>query len=171
MARDISELGADVFDDTPKKQYKISPKKRNYIIGLSITGVFLIGAVIAAVVLCNTALTDYSNVTNVIYYFTPETQLKEGEKPTAVLYKLPSDVKFSSTFRIPSQVKGYKVIGVAERAFASHEEIKKVIMPNTIEFVGEEAFVNCTNLASFTWRRISHQKEVYITLRLVFHLP
>ena len=153
MARDISELGADVFDDTPKKKTRFTPKQRNYIIGLSITGVLLAGAVVAAVVLCNTALTDYSNVTNVMYYFTPETQLKEGEKPTAVLYKLPSDVKFSSTFRIPSQVKGYKVIGVAERAFASHSEIKKVVMPNTIEFVGEEAFVNCTNLGSFTWSK------------------
>ena len=43
MARDISELGADVFDDTPKPKNKISPKKRNYIIGLSITGVLLVG--------------------------------------------------------------------------------------------------------------------------------
>ena len=69
MARDISELGADVFDDTPKPKNKISPKKRNYIIGLSITGALLVGVAAATVVLCNTALTDYSNVENVSYYF------------------------------------------------------------------------------------------------------
>ena len=55
MARDISELGADVFDDSPKKYKKISPKQRNYIIGLSISGFLLIGVTVATVVLCNTS--------------------------------------------------------------------------------------------------------------------
>ena len=153
MARDISELGADVFDDSPKKYKRISPKKRNYIIGLSISGVLLVGVTIATVVLCNTALSDYSNVENVMYYFTPKNLTAEGEEPTAVLYRLPSDKKFPSTFRIPTQVLGYKVVGVADYAFSTHEEIKKVIMPNTIEWIGENAFLDCTNLSSFTWSK------------------
>ncbi len=153
MARDISELGADVFDDTPKPKNKISPKKRNYIIGLSITGVLLVGVAAATVVLCNTALSDYSNVENVMYYFTPKNLAAEGEQPTAVLYRLPSNKKFPSTFRIPTQVLGYKVVGVADYAFSTHEEIKKVIMPNTIEWIGENAFLDCTNLSSFTWSK------------------
>ena len=105
MARDISELGGDVFDDTPKPKNKISPKKRNYIIGLSISGFLLIGVAAATVVLCNTALSDYSNVENVMYYFTPKQLVAEGEQPTAVLYRLPSDKKFPSTFRIPTRKK------------------------------------------------------------------
>ena len=153
MARDISELGADVFDDTPKPVNKISPKKRNYIIGLSISGFLLIGVAAATVVLCNTALSDYSNVENVMYYFTPKNLAAEGEQPTAVLYRLPSDKKFPSTFRIPTQVLGYKVVGVADYAFSTHDEIKKVIMPNTIEWIGENAFLDCTNLSSFTWSK------------------
>ena len=153
MARDISELGADVFDDTPKPKNKISPKKRNYIIGLSITGVLLVGVAVATVVLCNTALSDYSNVENVMYYFTPKSLAAEGEEPTAVLYRLPSDRKFPSTFRIPTQVLGYKVVGVADEAFSTHDEIKKVIMPNTVEWIGERAFLDCTNLSSFTWSK------------------
>ena len=153
MARDISELGADVFDDSPKKYKRISPKKRNYIIGLSISGVLLVGVTVATVVLCNTALSDYSNVENVMYYFTPKNLVAEGEEPTAVLYKLPSDRQFPSTFRIPTQILGYKVVGIAPEAFMTHEEIKKVIMPNTIEWVGERAFLDCTNLSSFTWSK------------------
>ena len=153
MARDISELGADVFDDSPKKQYKISPKKRNYIIGLSITGALLIGALTGVIIASKTVLTDYANVDNVMYYFTPDSILKEGEKPTAVLYRLPTDKKFPSTFYIPSQIKGYTVVGVADEAFASHEEIKKVIMPNSLQWVGQQAFANCTNLASFSWSK------------------
>ena len=153
MARDISELGADVFDDSPKKQYKISPKKRNYIIGLSITGAFIIGIVTGVIVAANTVLIDYANVDNVQYTFTPEYLVPEGEKPTAVLSRLPTNKTFPSTFYIPSQIKGYKVVGIAKEAFASHNEIKKVIMPNTIEWVGEQAFANCKNLASFTWSK------------------
>ena len=156
MARDISELGADVYDDTPKPQHKISPKKRNYIIGLSITAFLLAGAVVGTVILCNTALTDYSNVRNVKYYYTPKSMLEPGEEPTAILLKLTKsteEYKYASTFRIPSKVNGYKVVGVAANAFNGHTEIKKIIMPNSIQFVGEKAFKGCTNLKSFTWSK------------------
>lgn len=154
MARDISELGADVFDDTiPQGKHRISPKKRNYIIGLSVTGVLLVGLVIGVVVLCNTALTDYSNVRNVKYYYTPESLLEKGEKPTATLYQLDSDKKYPSTFRIPSQVRGYKVTAIGEEAFLGHDEIKRVIIPNTVTSIGERAFYNCTNLAKFTFSK------------------
>lgn len=154
MARDISELGADVIDDTPvDPKRRMSAKKRNYIIGLSITGVLLAGAVVATVVLCNTALTDYSNVRNVMYYITPNSTLKEGEKPGAVLYKLDSQYKYASTFRIPSQVKGYPVVGVADSAFSGHTEIKRIVMPNSLRFVGTKAFYNCSNLSKFSWSK------------------
>ena len=153
MARDISELGADVFDDSPKKQHKISPKKRNYIIGLSLTGLLVAGALTAGIVLSNTVLLDYANVENVTYYFTQDAILAEGEEPYAVLYRLPSDRKFPSTFRIPSKIQGYKVVGVHDQAFAGHTEIKKVIMSNNIKWIGEEAFSNCTNLSTFTWSK------------------
>ena len=153
MARDISELGADVFDDTPREGHRISPKKRNYIIGLSVLGVILAGAIAGSVIAVNSVLLDYSNMDNVTYYYTPKNLLAEGEEPTAVLYKLKSDKKYKSTFRIPNRVQGYKVVGVADKAFIGHSEIKKVIMPNSLKFVGEEAFKDCTNLSKFTWSK------------------
>ena len=69
MARDISELGADVFDDTPQPKRRISIKKRNYIIGLSVAAALAIGAATTSIILCNTVLLDYANVQNVYYYF------------------------------------------------------------------------------------------------------
>lgn len=153
MARDISELGADVFDDSPKQEHRISPKKRNYIIGLSVLGALLAGAIAGSAVAINTVLLDYSNMDNITYYYTPKNLLAEGEEPTAVLYKLKSDKKYKSTFRIPNRVQGYKVVGVADKAFIGHSEIKKVIMPNSLKFVGEEAFKDCTSLSSFTWSK------------------
>ena len=169
MARDISELGADVFDDTPKPVRKISPKKRNYIIGLSISALLLAGASVAAVILCNTALTDYSNVQNVTYYYTPQSMLGEGEKPTAVLYRLRSDVKYPSTFRVPSQIKGYKVVGIASNAFSGHSEIKHVVLPNTVTWVGEKTFYNCTNLSKFTWSKNLSEVGVDAFLNTAFY--
>lgn len=153
MARDISELGADVYDDSPKPKHKLSPKARNYIIGLSLTTAAIVGAVIGIVVLCNTALMDYSNVRNIKYYFTPANLLEPGQEKTAVLYKLDGEIKYPASFRIPSHVKGYKVVGVAEGAFSGHEEIEKVIMPNTIQFVQDKAFYKCTNLSTFVWSK------------------
>ena len=153
MARDISELGADVFDDSPKEAHKISPKKRNYIIGISIASAFFACAVAGTVIACNTVLLDYSNLANVTYYYAPKNLLGPGEEPTAVLYKLKSNKKYKSTFRIPNKVQGYKVVGVADKAFVGHNEIKKVIMPKSLQFVGEEAFKDCTNLSKFTWSK------------------
>ena len=169
MARDISELGADVYDDSPKPKRRFSPKKRNYIIGLSISGVLLVGAIVGSVIACNTFLLDYSNLSGITYYYTPKTFLDEGQEPTAVLYNLKSGVNYPSTFRIPSRIKGYKVVGVADNAFVGHNEIKKVIMPNTLEFVGEKAFYNCENLESFTWSKKLNKVGVDAFLNTKFY--
>ena len=165
MARDISELGADVFDDTPvDPKHKMSKKKRNYIIGLSIAGALVAGLTVGTVVLAKTALSDYSNVENITYYVT---NTENGKR--AVLYKLKSNVNYPSTFRIPSQIKGYKVIGVANNAFSGHREIKKIIMPNSLEYVGEKAFYNCTSLSSFSWSKNLNEVGVDAFLNTQFY--
>ncbi len=149
MAKDILELGADVYDDTVvTSKRRMSPKKRNYIIGLSITGAALIGAITFAVVAANTFLLDYSNIENMSFIFSTD-----SEEKTATLYKLSSEVKYPSTFRIPSKVNGYKVTGVAENAFNGHTEIKKIVMTDNITKIGEKAFYGCTNLKSFKWSK------------------
>lgn len=153
MARDISELGADVFDDTPQPKRRISIKKRNYIIGLSVAAALVIGAAATSIILCNTVLLDYANVQNVYYYFATGSTLAEGEEPYAVLYHLRSDVKYPSTFYIPNQINGYKVVGVSDHAFENHEEIKHVVFSNNVKWIGENVFNNCTKLSKFTWNK------------------
>ena len=154
MARDILDLGADVFDDTVvEAKHRISPKKRNYIIGLSITGVLLIGAITVTVVAANSWLLDYSNLEKIQFYFTPTSLLEEGEEQTLTLYKLDPEVEYPETFRIPEKVQGYKVAHIADGAFSGHSEIKKVIFTQYVESVGKNAFSNCTNLESFTWNK------------------
>ena len=157
MARDILDLGADVFDDTVvEAKHRISPKKRNYIIGLSITGVLLAASVTITVIAANSWLLDYSNLNKIQFYFTPTNMLEEGEEQTLTLYKLDPEVKYPEVFRIPERVQGYKVAHVAEGAFSGHEEIKRVIFTQYVESVGKNAFSNCTNLEDFTWNNRLH---------------
>ena len=154
MARDILDLGADVFDDTVvEAKHRISPKKRNYIIGLSITGALLAGIVTFTVIAANSWLLDVNNLEKIQFYFTPDTMLEEGEEQTLTLYKLDPQVQYPSTFRIPEKVQGYKVAHVADGAFSGHSEIKKVIFTKYVESVGKNAFSNCTNLEEFTWNK------------------
>ena len=66
MARDILDLGADVIDDTiVESKHRISPKKRNYIIGLSVTGVLLVGAIAFGITAANLWLQDMDYLNNV----------------------------------------------------------------------------------------------------------
>ena len=154
MARDILDLGADVFDDTVvEAKHRISPKKRNYIIGLSITGALLAGIVTFTVIAANSWLLDVDNLEKIQFYFTPETMLEEGEEQTLTLYKLDPEVKYPSTFRIPEKVQGYKVAHVADGAFSGHDEIKKVIFTKYVESIGKNAFSNCTSLEEFVWNQ------------------
>lgn len=145
MARDILDLGADVYDDTQEaKKHRISPKKRNYIIGLSITGVLLAGAITFTVIASNLWLQDVTNLTNIQFYFTPPSEGDE-EEPTLTLYKLDPNTVYPETFRIPEKVQGYKVTAIAPDAFNGHYEIKKLIFTQYVDTVGDRAFYGLGN--------------------------
>lgn len=154
MARDILDLGADVYDDTPvATKHRISPKKRNYIIGLSIAGVLLAGLVTFTVIASQTFLQDVNNLENIQFYYTPTSMLEEGEEQTLTLYKLDPNTKYPSTFRIPEKVKGYKVAHIGPEAFVGHNEIKKVVITKYVKSIGEKAFSNCVNISNFSWNK------------------
>ena len=49
---------------------------------------------------------------------------------------------------IPSNVNGYHVTAIGDKAFRSREELESVTIPNTITSIGNEAFYGCTSLMS-----------------------
>lgn len=51
----------------------------------------------------------------------------------------------SKKVEIPSEVKGVKVMGIGDSAFA-YEDIEEVVIPEGIEVIGEEAFSYCGSL-------------------------
>lgn len=153
MARDILDLGADVVDDTiVQSKHRISPKKRNYIIGLSITGVLLVGAIAFTVTAANLWLQDMDYVGNIQFYFTPkDANDPNAPEPTLTLYKLDPNTKYQSNFRIPERVNGYKVTAIGPEAFNGHTEIEKITFTRYIDTVGEKAFYGLKNLSTIKW--------------------
>ena len=155
MARDILDLGADVFDDTQvAKKRRISPKKRNYIIGLSCLSLFLAGAITFTVIAANTWLLDMTNLNGLQFYYSPkDPNDPNAPEPTLTLYQLDSSIKYPSSFRIPEKVKGLKVTAIAPDAFNGHTEIEDVIFTSYIDTIGDKAFTGCTNIKNFKWNK------------------
>lgn len=55
-----------------------------------------------------------------------------------------------SKVTIPTEYKGLKVNQIDDEAFANVDFLEKVDVSNTIEGIGNKAFVNCTNLNEIT---------------------
>jgi hypothetical protein len=47
---------------------------------------------------------------------------------------------------IPEEVDGFKVVSIASAAFYANQCIKTVHLPESIEYIGDEAFAFCSNL-------------------------
>ena len=51
---------------------------------------------------------------------------------------------------IPEDVDGDRVVGIAAYAFAAKENLRTVVVPGSVETIGQEAFYGCENLESVT---------------------
>ncbi len=47
---------------------------------------------------------------------------------------------------IPAKIDGKEVVQIRENAFYKCESLEKIILPDTVKFVGHHAFFNCTSL-------------------------
>ncbi len=52
---------------------------------------------------------------------------------------------------IPAQIEGYPVIGIGKKAFLSRKNLREIILPDTVEEVGDWAFAYCNGLAGVTF--------------------
>lgn len=51
---------------------------------------------------------------------------------------------------IPENIDGYTVTGIESYAFAGQTAIEKVVIPDTVRFLGESSFMSCTSLREAT---------------------
>ena len=143
MSKLVSELGADVFDDTPKKPHKVDPRKRNYIIGLSALLVGIIAIAMVYFFATTDWLSDYSNMTYITYGINtePDTEGMYAGKITASIVKVDYRSGYPSDFLVPRQIKGYPISRIEDEAFAGCKRIKKLTLQDNITTIGEKAFV------------------------------
>lgn len=47
---------------------------------------------------------------------------------------------------IPSEIDGYSVVAVADRAFSGQTDMKTLVLPDTVKHVGDYSFYGCTSL-------------------------
>lgn len=163
MAKLISELGADVFDDTVvEKKSRLTPTQRRYAIGLPLlfVGLLAIGAVYALA--ANVWLIDYENMAYITYSYSAIPNA-DGEL-TAAIRRVDPESNYPADFRVPSSINGYKITTISNEAFAGCDRLTKVRMPNTITTIGDEAFAGCTELAKISFsKNITHiGKEAFL---------
>lgn len=68
-----------------------------------------------------------------------------------------------SVLMIPEIIDGVPVCGIGRKAFLGNRNIQQVILPETIEWIGDWAFCNCTRLqrVEFPCRSISLGKGIF----------
>ena len=148
MSRLVSELGADVIDDTPKKPRKIDPRKRNYVIGISAT---VIGAILIGLVYFFAStkwLTDYQNMNYITYGVNakPDEDGPYKGQITASIISVDYKSNYPKNFLIPQKINGHVITKIENEAFAGCKRLESVTMQNNILSIGSEVFINCTNL-------------------------
>ena len=75
-------------------------------------------------------------------------EIKDGGIVIAGYVGTSGSVKIGSEYEIEGTV--YKVIGIAESAFEGNEIVRSVEIPETVQYVGDYAFYDCTSLVKVT---------------------
>ena len=154
MARLVSELGADVIDDTIVPS-KVNKRKRNFIVGFSCLGVGLIALGMVYYFAVTDWLSDYQNMAYITYGLNIEPD-EDGPfkgQVTAYISKVNNESKYPSVFKIPSKINGHPITSIGDQAFLGCNRLTKVEMSNNIVTIGEGAFLNCEKLGSFTFSK------------------
>ncbi len=136
-----------------ERKRKLKAKKRNYIIGFSCLGAGVITLSVIYTLSATIWLKDIASLPYVTYTYSAN---PNGEKVATITKFNPQIVdkngmkyeEYPSKFIIPETVNGLKVTGIANSAFANFTKLETIVMPNTIEYIGDYAFYGCTNLAN-----------------------
>lgn len=155
MAKNVYDLSEDIFlpepeDETKKKKRRLTPKQRNYAIGLPILGVCLICIGLIYYFAANVWLIDYATIDYLTFAYSTTT---DGSKSDAQVVAINGSSNYPSVFRIPSEINGHKVTSIADGAFVGASRLKKVIMTDNIVSIGSRAFANCTELENFVFSK------------------
>ena len=172
MAKLISELGADVFDDTQiVKKTLLTKKQKNWIIGGVVSAV-LAGAIATVYVLAATNwLLDYENMAYIQYAYSA-TPNENGEITAKIERVLPTE-DYPSNFRVPAKINGIRITEIGDEAFSGCTRLKKITMTDNITRIGDEAFAGCTSLSEIQFsKNITHiGNQAFLLTKYYDELP
>jgi hypothetical protein len=139
----VREVSATAFEDAPAIQ-KVTAHKRNPRF-LSVSGI-LYDRESLAQVYYPAAKRDFDYI---LLNKDPDSADSDAGEPVYALSV--SGYKGAETLiTIPDTVQGYPVTGIADRAFAGLDFLKRVKLPQYLDTVGEDVFEKCLRLETFT---------------------
>ena len=122
---------------TPKK-----PMSRKSKIIVSVVGVviLLVGVYWSVI---EFVLKDYRNIGVIQFRYIVEDEENSNGKPTPAYITGIKEVGYPEVFEVPNKLLGHPVVGIDAQAFMNLPKLKKVILPKTIEVIGDQAFAQC----------------------------
>lgn len=126
-------------------------KKKNYIVGLSLTGVFAIALIVVYALAANVWLIDYQNMSYITFSY--PALVEDGEEATATIVSINRKSDYPAEFRIPGVLNGYRVTAIGDNAFAGLDRLTKITMTDNITSIGSYAFAACPNLKTIEFSK------------------
>ncbi|MDR0934903.1 MAG: leucine-rich repeat domain-containing protein [Erysipelotrichaceae bacterium] len=137
----------EILNEEQQKEFlkRKKAKKRNYIVGLSVTGALALGLIAVYVLAANVWLIDYQNMSYITFSYPAE--VEDGQEATATIVSINTNSNYPAEFRIPATINGYRITSIGDNAFAGCSRLTKVIMTDNITSIGSYAFAGCEKLA------------------------
>ncbi len=172
----IQDLSADYYaeDDIigAEEEKKAKKKKKiNWIVGLSVTAVLLVGLALIYYFLVTDWIADYRTIPYLTYRYSED---DETAVITSITLEQEDDKKtYPENFRIPSKINGRTIVGIEDQAFMGATRLRKVTMPNTITYIGDECFSGCTSLETieFSTGLTSIGVDAFYNTKYLANLP
>ena len=119
------------------------------------TNLFLIGLNFAGGTISNTPVGVACRISNVMsdLNVTPITNdsFSTTVLPDGTIQLDAINFNFNGAFVVPSSLNGRIVSKIGSNVFKNRNQITKIILPDTINSIGDSAFENCSSLQSVTW--------------------
>ena len=87
-------------------------------------------------------LKDYQNIGYIRFRYTVD-QDGNSEGTPAYITGIPKESNYPAVFEVPSKLLGHPVVGIDSQAFTNLSRLEKIILPSTVEQIGDEAFSQC----------------------------
>lgn len=129
----------------PKPMDNDPKKKRNKIIIASVSGALAATLVVVGYIhLIKNVFIEFDHIE--LYTYTYRTDEPDGG---ITITGIDPEAKLPSKLRIPTKLNGKKVVALGDNLFEKTAGLVEVVIPDSIESIGEKCFLDCEDLERF----------------------